>query len=71
MMRLRTVAGIDPKVYEKRYLMPFAPLEKKLQQCKERGFAVKTFDGRWHLTPTGFLISNSILSDLLLIQEKC
>ena len=70
MMRLRTTAGIDPKVYEKRFLMPFAPLEKSLQACKERGLAVKTFDGRWHLTPNGFLISNSIISDLLLIQEK-
>ncbi len=70
MMRLRTTAGIDPKTYEKRYLMPFAPLEKSLLQCKERGLAVKTFDGRWHLTPNGFLVSNSIISDLLLIQEK-
>lgn len=70
MMRLRTVAGIDPKVYEKRYLLPFAPLEKNLMQCKERGLATKTFDGRWHLTPNGFLVSNSIISDLLLIQEK-
>ena len=70
MMRLRTTAGIDPKVYEKRFLMPFAPLEKSLQVCKDRGLAVKTFDGRWHLTPNGFLISNSIISDLLLIQEK-
>ena len=70
MMRLRTAAGIDPKVYEKQYLLPFAPLEKHLNQCKERGLAVKTFDGRWHLTPNGFLLSNSIISDLLLIQEK-
>ena len=70
MMRLRTVAGIDPKIYEKRFLLPFAPLEKNLLQCKERGLAVKTFDGRWHLTPNGFLVSNSIISDLLLIQEK-
>lgn len=70
MMRLRTAAGIDPKVYERRYLMPFAPLEKSLMVCKERGLANKTFDGRWHLTPNGFLVSNSIISDLLLIQEK-
>ena len=70
MMRLRTTAGIDPKIYEKRYLLPFAPLEKSLMQCKDRGLAVKTFDGRWHLTPNGFLVSNSIISDLLLIQEK-
>ena len=70
MMRLRTVAGVDPKVYERWYLMPFAPLEKHLMVCKERGLANKTFDGRWHLTPNGFLVSNSIISDLLLIQER-
>ena len=70
MMRLRTVAGLDPKEYEKLYLMPFAPLEKALLRCKENGLAHKTFDGRWQLTPNGFLVSNSIISDLLLIQEQ-
>ena len=71
MMRLRTVSGLDPREYEKRYLLPFAPLQTSLEKCKERGLAAKTFDGRWHLTPTGFLVSNTIISDLLLIQEKC
>jgi len=71
MMRLRTVSGIDPKEYESRHLLPFAPLEASLETAKNRGLAVKTFDGRWHLTPTGFLVSNSIISDLLLIQETC
>ncbi|MBQ8880669.1 MAG: radical SAM family heme chaperone HemW [Oscillospiraceae bacterium] len=70
MMRLRTVAGIDPKEYQKRYLLPFAPLERYLQKCKDRGMAAKTYDGRWHLTPQGFLVSNDIISDLLLIQEQ-
>ena len=70
MMRLRTVAGLDPKEYERLYLMPFAPLEKALLRCKENGLAHKTFDGRWQLTPNGFLVSNSIISDLLLIQEQ-
>ncbi len=69
MTRLRTVSGADPREYEKRFLLSFAPLEKYLLECKERGYAVKTFDGRWHLTPNGFLISNTIISDLLLIQE--
>ncbi len=69
MMRLRTVSGIDPAQYEKQFLLPFAPLERSLLRCKESGLAEKTFDGRWHLTAKGFLISNSILSDLLLIQE--
>ena len=70
MMRLRTTAGIGAAEYEKQFLLPFAPIERALEECKERGYAVKTYDGRWHLTPTGFLLSNSIISDLLLIQEK-
>ena len=70
MMRLRTVSGIDPETYEKQHLLPFAPLEKVLIKCKENGLAEKTYDGRWHLTPAGFLVSNSIISDLLIIQER-
>ena len=70
MMRLRIASGLDPKEYEKRFLMPFAPLEKAMVQFKEQGLALKTFDGRWHLTPEGFLVSNSIISDLLVIQDK-
>ena len=70
MMRLRTASGIDPAAYERQHLLPFAPLEKSLLKCKEAGLAEKTFDGRWHLTPRGFLVSNSIISDLLLIQER-
>ena len=70
MMRMRTMGGVDPKEYEKRFLLSFAPMERYLMKCKKRGFAVKTFDGRWHLTPSGFLISNTIISDLMLIQEE-
>ena len=44
-------------------------MEKHLMQCKEQGLAAKTFDGRWRLTPKGFLISNSIISDLLIAQD--
>ena len=70
MMRLRTSSGLDPKEYERKFLLPFLPMEKALAECRDRRLAVKTFDGRWHLTPEGFLVSNSIISDLLLIQEK-
>lgn len=69
MMRLRTVSGISPAEYEKQFLLPFAPLEEVLLGCRERGLAVKAYD-RWHLTPTGFLVSNDIISDLLMIQDK-
>lgn len=70
MMRLRTASGIEPESYEKQHLLPFAPLEKAMLTYKERGWAEKTYDGRWHLTPEGFLVSNTIISDLLLIQER-
>ncbi len=70
MMRLRTASGLDPKEYEQKFLLPFGALEAELLRCRERRLAAKTFDGRWHLTPEGFLLSNSIISDLLLIQER-
>ncbi len=69
MMRLRTTRGINAAEYEKKFLLPFAPLEKALEQCRDRGHALKG-DGGWHLTAEGFLLSNAIISDLLLIQDK-
>ena len=70
MMRLRTVMGISAEEYERRFLLPFAPLEKALEQSRQRGHALRGEGGRWRLTAEGFLLSNSIISDLLLIQEK-
>jgi len=71
MTRLRTVSGIVAEEYERKYLLPFAPLEEALQKHAENSLASKAPDGRWYLTPEGFLVSNSIISDLLLIQENC
>ena len=68
--RLRTVTGINGDDYEKRFLLPFAPLEKSLQRCLDNGMAVNPSGRNWHLTPKGFLVSNSIISDLLLIQDE-
>ena len=70
MMHLRTTYGISGEEYERKFLMPFAPIEKALEQCRGRGQALRGSDGRWHLTAEGFLLSNSIITDLLLIQEK-
>jgi oxygen-independent coproporphyrinogen-3 oxidase len=69
MMRLRTTLGIQAEEYEKRYLLPFGPIEEALEQARQRGHALK-MDGGWRLTPEGFLLSNSIISDLLLIQDE-
>ena len=71
MMRLRTSMGIIPDEYERKFLLPFAPLEAKLEEFRSAHLAIRTYDGRWHLTPQGFLLSNSIISDLLIIQEGC
>ena len=68
MLRLRTLNGISGEDYERRFRLPFEPLEKALE--KQQGYAVKSPDGRWRLTPKGYLISNSIISDLLNIQDQ-
>ncbi len=70
MLRLRTSLGVSQEEYEASYLLPFAPLEECLAQCRARGHAQRDSAGRWTLTPEGMLISNAILSDLLLVQEK-
>ena len=70
MMRLRTSMGIIADEYEKQFLLPFAPLKEALEACRERGHAICVEGGRWRLTPEGLLLSNSIISDLLLIQEN-
>ena len=70
MLRLRTSAGIDRTEYEKRYLLSFEPLEKILQLACQHGLAQSNGKGGYRLTPQGFLLSNSIISDLLLAQEQ-
>ena len=70
MMHLRTTYGISGEEYEKKFLLPFAPIEKALVECRSRGHALRGSDGRWHLTAEGFLLSNTIITDLLLIQEN-
>ena len=70
MTYLRTVYGISGEEYEAKFLLPFGPLEKKLEQYRNHGHALRGEGGRWHLTPEGFLLSNTIISDLMLIQER-
>ena len=71
MLRLRTVQGIEREEYEKSYLLPFTPLEKLLLKYARDGFAEEDDEGRWRLTPKGFLVSNSILVELLDAQQHC
>ena len=69
MLRLRTLNGISGEDYERRFRLPFTPLEKELEKQQQFSLASKSPDGRWRLTPKGYLVSNSIISDLLAIQD--
>ena len=70
MLRLRTARGIEEWEYRRAYFLDFAPLEKRLEEFAARGWAVKTPEGRWRLTPEGFLLSNQLIGDLMERQEE-
>ena len=70
MTRLRTTYGISGPEYEKLFLLPFASLEAYLENLRQHGQALRAEGGRWRLTAEGFLLSNTILSDLLLLQDR-
>lgn len=48
--------------------MNFDPLEQKLEEFERQGWAARK-DRRWYFTPTGFLVSNQLIGDLLTAQE--
>lgn len=68
MLRLRTTKGISEAEYTRPYGMEFAPIEALLRQYEKRGWAVPE-NGRWHFTPTGFLLSNQLIGLLLDAQK--
>ncbi|MCI8910264.1 MAG: radical SAM family heme chaperone HemW [Oscillibacter sp.] len=72
MLRCRTAEGLDPKEFERRFRRRFSCLAAVLAACRDAGYAVEEPDGRWHLTPQGFLLSNQIIGRLLdaLTEEK-
>ena len=60
MLGLRTVRGIAAQETD----APFDGVESVLRTCGQHGLAEYTA-GRWHLTPQGFLVSNSIIARVL------
>lgn len=69
MLKLRTCDGIDPNVFEQRFEVSFAPFANKLEKYRRSGLTTLE-NGRWRLTPEGFLVSNAILTDILDIEVK-
>ena len=70
MLRLRTTYGIEENEYMQKFLLPFAPLEKLLLTYEARDLAAREENGRWRLTPKGFMVSNSIILQLLEAQQQ-
>ena len=70
MLRLRTSGGIAREEYERRFLLPFAPLEEVLRRHEDMGYTTRNEEGRWCLTAKGYLISNDIITDLLITQDS-
>ena len=66
--RLRTTVGITRKEFESTYLLSFDPIEEVLQKSFSLGHALCIND-RWRLTPPGMLLSNDILSDILIALD--
>lgn len=64
MLGLRTVYGLDPREFENRFRRRFRCFLPFLEECREAGYAVCE-EGRWHLTPRGFLVSNQIIGGVL------
>ncbi len=71
MLGLRTVEGISPPEFERRFRRRFRCFLPFLEHCEQVGYAVQDEKG-WHLTPKGFLVSNQIIGGMLdaLAQDK-
>ena len=70
MLRLRTSQGIGREEYEKLFLLPFSPLEEVLEKRRRMFHTTQNDSGRWVLTPKGYLVSNDIITDLLIAQDE-
>jgi len=69
MLRLRTTRGIEEWEYRRSYFMNFDPIEQKLLSYEQHGWAIQE-NGRWRLTPKGFLLSNQLIGELMDVQEE-
>ena len=64
MLGMRTTYGISADDYEHFFRGGFEALEPLLRSYQKYGYA-KEIDGRWSFTPRGFLLSNSLIAELL------
>ena len=68
MLGLRTAHGICAEEYSAVYKSDWAPLEAVLAGFVPHGWARKSDEGRWSLTPAGMLVSNALINSVLEAQ---
>jgi oxygen-independent coproporphyrinogen-3 oxidase len=68
MLGLRTSTGISEQEYHDLFPCSFEPIEHYLEKCAQHGWA-ECNEGRWSFTPSGFLISNILIGDILELQQ--
>jgi oxygen-independent coproporphyrinogen-3 oxidase len=69
MLRLRTIHGISEEEYYNIYRLKMDLLLDLLRDYEKNGWALFK-DGRWRFTPAGFVLSNTLIGELLEAQTK-
>ena len=69
MLRLRTVYGISEEEYYGIYRLKMDYIIELLEKYEANGWAINK-DGRWRFTPKGFMLSNTLIGELLEAQTK-
>ncbi len=69
LLRMRTLRGIEEWEYRRKFGLNFEPLARTLE-CFERHHWTEQSDHRWHFTPEGFLLSNTLILKLLEAQQS-
>lgn len=69
MLRLRTTHGISEEEYYNIYRLKMDFVLELMHKYEENGWA--TFvDGRWRFTPKGFMVSNTLIGEILEAQTR-
>jgi len=69
LLRLRTTRGISEEEYYAIYRLKMDFVLELLRKYEENGWALFK-DGRWRFTPKGFMLSNTLIGELIDAQQR-
>ena len=69
LLRLRTARGISEEEYYAIYRLKMDFVLELLRKYEENGWALFK-DGRWRFTPKGFMLSNTLIGELIDAQQR-